>query len=42
VAEASRGQSIGFPQTVLLGDDAGLNDVIEAAAKVRANVEELL
>jgi dTDP-4-amino-4,6-dideoxygalactose transaminase len=42
VAEAARGQSIGFPQTVLLGDDADLDDIIEAAAKVRDNVEELL
>jgi dTDP-4-amino-4,6-dideoxygalactose transaminase len=42
VAEASHGRSIGFPQTVLLGDDASLDDVIEAVIKIRDNVEELL
>jgi len=42
VAEAARGRSIAFPQTVLLGDEAGLDDFIEAVAKVKDNVEELL
>jgi dTDP-4-amino-4,6-dideoxygalactose transaminase len=42
VAEASSGQSIGFRQTVLMGDDAGLDDFIAAATKIRDNVEELL
>jgi len=36
VAEAARGKSIGFPQTVLLSDEAALDDVIEAVHKVRA------
>ena len=41
MAEAARGKSIGFPQTVLLSDEAALDDFIEAINKVRHNLEEL-
>ena len=41
VAKAAWGKSIGFPQTVLLSDEAALDDFIEAIHKVRDNLEEL-
>ena len=41
VAEAARGKSIGFPQTVLLSDEVALDDFIEAIHKVKGNLEEL-
>ena len=41
VAEASRGKTIRFPHTVLLSDEAALDDFIEAIHKVRDHLEEL-
>ena len=41
VLEAARGTSIGFPQTVLLSDQAALDDFIEAVHKVRNHLAEL-
>jgi hypothetical protein len=41
IAEAARGRSIRFPQTVLLDDQAALNDFVEAVAKIQGNLEEL-
>jgi dTDP-4-amino-4,6-dideoxygalactose transaminase len=41
VAEAAQGTAIGFPQTVLLSDQAALDDFIEAVHKVRNHLAEL-
>jgi len=41
VAEASRAKSIGFSQTVLLSDQAALDDFVLAVNKVKDNLEEL-
>jgi hypothetical protein len=41
VAKAARGRSIRFPQTVLLSDQAVLDDFIEAVNKVQSSLDEL-
>jgi dTDP-4-amino-4,6-dideoxygalactose transaminase len=41
VLESARGGSLRFPQTVLLGDEAALDDFMEAVHKVKDNLEEL-
>jgi len=41
VAAAARGRSIRFPQTVLLSDQAVLDDFVEAVNKVRSSLDEL-
>jgi dTDP-4-amino-4,6-dideoxygalactose transaminase len=41
VATVARGRSIRFPQTVLLSDQAVLDDFVEAVRKVRNSLDEL-
>ena len=41
VAEGGQVEGIGFPQTVLLGEEGDIQDVIDAVGKVVENIEEL-
>ncbi|MEA3345882.1 MAG: DegT/DnrJ/EryC1/StrS family aminotransferase [Chloroflexota bacterium] len=40
-AESAAGRWLGFPQRVLLGSREGMDDFVEAVAKVKANLDEL-